>query len=230
MYVLKTAGLGQTRYREGTGPDEAEWVPIDDAAECRASWQALLTQHRHTPVPGLDCLSRAAEGVYTDLCVRAHRGQLAPAQALQQWQAYVEQECGRRLCRGLYDGFVRDNPAFATCLAPYRDALISRCEDAHVRKTVSVAAATRDIEAMMARACPPPAPPPSAPPAPPEPPAPPPMPPPAPPAPPDLDEPQGGGPPTDETVRKASPLRRWGPVVGVGLVAAVAVTAFRKRK
>lgn len=224
MYVF--SGLGQTEYREGRGGGEAEWVPVDKEGDnrklCIEAWQAIL---RNNP-PGLECLTRTDETTYNDLCQRVRRGEMTPAQGAAAWGAHVQRRCGERFCGDLYTNYLKQNPDQVACLTPYRGMLIRACEDGHVLRKVPIDQAARNLQQIIYKACPPP-PPPEAPP-----------PPPPGEGPPGLPEPPPPSPPGETPVRDDAPpvaqddgtLRKWGPIVGFGLLVAVGVTAFRKRK
>jgi hypothetical protein len=151
-------------------------------------------------------------------------------------------QCGSAFCDALLEGYLAQNPDKQQCLRPYHDVLTKTCRDAHVDHTISVEESTRRIQEIVGRACPAaqPTPPPTA--------APPPSPqsvptPPPPAAPPPsvpldpspldptpFDVTPGEQVPPPVAQPKRSPLRTWGPVVGIGLVAAVALTTLRKKK
>lgn len=236
--------LGDT-WRVGTEAGEAEWVRVQEPSvreRCMRAFEAWVAQPANGPA--LQCLDAEALEVFINLCGAAVSGSISGGESVQRWNAYVAQQCGRKLCRDLYEDHVQRFPGQAQCLDPYKGLIVAECERAHVWHTKTVEQALEAIGALMVRACPPPPPPEppvQPPPAPPQPPpqppettvAPPPQPPPPAVLPPD-DGGMGPGPGPGEAQPPPVAQRRlgrdFGPIVGIGLLVAGAATVYRVQR
>ncbi len=223
--------LGDT-WREGTGVDEAEWVRVadpqtpDSSEACISAYNMWVQQQIGNPA--LQCLQPSDRDVYVGLCQAAQSGTLDGQEALDRWNTHGLQQCGRKICRDLYNEHVQNFPAHAQCLAPYEGLIVAECEKAHVFHTKTVDQALASIGDLMARACPPPSDEPPVPPTPPREP-----PPPMTVTPPPWDDAGPGGPSgagESPPVAQTRLGRDFGPIIGIGLLVAGAATVYRVRR
>lgn len=245
-----TIRLGETDplWREGTGGEEAEWVRIEQVPPsvtqtCINAYNSWVTQQKGVNNPVLRCMQPTDRDVFVNLCAAAHNGKLNNIVAMDRWNTYLLQQCGRQICRGMYDAHLVNFPEHADCLSPYEGLILSECEKAHVYGSKSPQQSLDAIAQLMAQACPPP--PPAQQPQP--------EPQPAPPGPgpgggngpgdpgdgggwPDPSEPwdppySGGAPGVPPVAQPDRGRRDFGGIVGIGLLLAGAATVYRvKRK
>ena len=234
--------------RIGAAPvvnDPGDVILTDPCGKCAAAFQTALAGFPASAA----CLQQdpAHLTYYKNLCCLVIKGLTTQAAANAEWARYVAAHCPppaqspqptpaptpqRDPCLTMLSAWRTQNPTLDQCLNDdLRHQMVAACRNAQNGKTSQTYAVQR-IQQIVNAACArktttPPASQPSSPP--------PVVPPPSPPLPGDSSgnhAPDVSGSTGSQPVAQGKPsaLKTWGPVVGIGLVVAMALTAARKRK